>query len=66
MLDIQFVRENPQLVQEKSKQKGYEIDIQQLLGFDTKRRELQQQIDQLRRERNRIAESMKGEGHLTT
>ncbi len=60
MLDIQFVRENPQLVQEKSKQKGYEIDIQQLLGFDTKRRELQQQIDQLRRERNRIAESMKG------
>lgn len=60
MLDIQFIRENPGLVQEKSKQKGYDIDIQQLLGFDTKRRELLQQVDELRRERNEIADSMKG------
>lgn len=60
MLDIQFIRENPELVQEKSKQKGYDVDIQQLLGFDTKRREMQQQIDALRRERNEIADSMKG------
>lgn len=60
MLDIQFVRENPELVQEKSKQKGYDIDVQQLLGFDGKRRELQQQVDELRQQRNEIAESMKG------
>lgn len=60
MLDIQFIRENPELVQEKSRQKGYEVDIQQLLGFDTKRRELQQQVDELRRKRNEIADSMKG------
>ncbi len=60
MLDIQFIRENPELVQEKSKQKGYDIDIQQLLGFDEKRRELQQQVDGLRQERNEIADSMKG------
>lgn len=60
MLDIQFIRENPGIVQEKSKQKGYDVDVQQLLGFDAKRRELQQQVDELRRERNEIADSMKG------
>ncbi len=60
MLDIQFIRENPQLVKEKSRQKGYDIDIEQLLGFDKKRRELQNQIDILRQERNKIADSMKG------
>ncbi len=60
MLDIQFIRENPKLVQEKSKQKGYDVDVGQLLGFDGKRRELQQQTEELRRQRNEIAESMKG------
>jgi seryl-tRNA synthetase len=60
MLDIQFIREHPELVQEKSKQKGYDVDIQQLLGFDGKRRELQQQVEELRRQRNEIADSMKG------
>jgi seryl-tRNA synthetase len=61
MLDIQFIRENSELVREKSKQKGYDIDVQQLLGFDVKRRELQQEVEALRRERNEIAESMKGQ-----
>jgi len=59
MLDIQLIRENPKLVQEKSKQKGYDIDIEQLLGFDTKRRDLQNQVEDLRRERNSIASKMK-------
>ncbi len=60
MLDIQFIRENPELVAEKSKQKGYEVDIQQLLGFDSKRRELLVAIEAHRRKRNEIAESIKG------
>src|SRR5574338_220457 len=59
MIDIQLIRDNPQLVAEKAKQKGYDVDIQQLLGFDEKRRELQQQVEVLRRERNEIAESTK-------
>ncbi len=61
MLDIQFIRENPELVREKSKQKGYDIDIEQLLGFDKKRRELQVVVEDLRRQRNEVAESMKGQ-----
>ncbi len=61
MLDIQFVRDNPELVAEKAKQKGYDVDIQQLLGFDQKRRELLQKVEELRRERNEIADGMKGQ-----
>ncbi len=60
MLDIQYIRDNPELVAEKSKQKGYDVDVTQLLGFDRERRDLQTQVDQLRQERNEIASSMKG------
>lgn len=60
MIDIQYIRENPELVREKAKQKGYDVDIDQLLGFDGKRRELQGQVDELRHQRNEIADSMKG------
>jgi seryl-tRNA synthetase len=61
MLDIQFVRNNPDLVAEKSKQKGYEVDVQQLLGFDTERRELLQQVEDLRQQRNQLAAQTKGQ-----
>jgi seryl-tRNA synthetase len=61
MLDIQFIRDNAELVQEKSKQKGYDVDIQQLLGFDTKRLEMLRKVEDLRRQRNEVAESMKGQ-----
>lgn len=60
MLDIQFIRDNPELVAEKSKQKNYEVDIPALLKVDEDRRVLMQQIDQLRQRRNEIATSMKG------
>ncbi len=61
MLDIQFIRDNPELVTEKSKQKGYEVDIQQLLGFDKERRELTQQAEDLRRQRNELTAQTKGQ-----
>lgn len=49
------------MVAEKSRQKGYDIDVEQLLGFDKERRELQGQVDSLRQERNEIAASMNGQ-----
>lgn len=61
MLDIQFIRDNPQFVAEKSRQKGYDVDIQQLLGFDGERRELLQQVEELRRQRNELTEQTKGQ-----
>ena len=61
MLDIQFIRENADLVAEKSRQKGYEIDVQQLLGFDKERVELLQHVEELRRQRNEQAGQTKGQ-----
>ncbi|MCX6805847.1 MAG: serine--tRNA ligase [Patescibacteria group bacterium] len=60
MIDIQFIRDNPELVQQNSAKKGYEVDIEQLLGFDSKRRELLGVVEDLRMQRNQIADSMKG------
>lgn len=61
MLDIQFIRDNPDLVAEKSRQKGYDVDVQQLLGFDKERRELLQQVEDLRRQRNELTAATKGQ-----
>lgn len=61
MLDIRFIRENAELVAEKSKQKGYDVDIQQLLGFDDKRRELLKKVEDLRQKRNELSEAANGQ-----
>lgn len=61
MLDIQFIRDNPELVAEKSKQKNIDVDITQLLGFDSERRELLQQVEELRRQRNDLNSQAKGQ-----
>jgi seryl-tRNA synthetase len=60
MLDIQFIRDNPDLVSEKSTQKGYPVDIPQLLELDGRRKTRITQIDELRRRRNEQAASAKG------
>jgi len=62
MLDIRYVRENPERVKEFSKQKGYDIDVDRVLSLDEERRELQQKVDELRTERNSIADAMKKSG----
>ena len=55
MLDIQFIRDNAQLVAEKSAQKGYHVEIPALLDLDKQRRAWQTSIEELRQERNRLA-----------
>lgn len=57
MLDIQFIRDNSELVKEKSKQKGYDVDLDQLLGFDGERKSLLSEAEDLRRKRNELAKS---------
>lgn len=59
MLDIRFIRENPELVAEKSKQKGYKVNIQKLLGLDENRRKLIAKIELLRAARNELADKLK-------
>ena len=56
MLDIKFIRDNPKLVEEKAKQKGYPVDIQKLLKVDEERRKLIEEVDKLRSKRKDAAE----------
>ncbi len=61
MLDIRYIRENADRVQESAKNKGYnDVSIARLLDTDEQRRQLQQQVDELRTQRNEIASQMKG------
>lgn len=61
MLDIRFIRENADKVQQNTEQKGYKnLSVQKLLELDDSRRELQQQADELREKRNANAAKMKG------
>ena len=59
MLDIQFVRDNPEKVREKSLQKGYDIDVDSLLELDSERRSVLTELESLRAERNSLSDQMK-------
>lgn len=60
MIDIQVIRDNPELVKTKTQQKGYDIDVDRLLQLDSERKELLSQVEALRQRRNENAEKMKG------
>ena len=60
MLDIRFIRDNSDRVQQNAQQKGYDVSISTLLELDAKKRELQQRVEELREQRNKISAQMKG------
>jgi len=55
MLDLQFIRDNQDLVERSAQAKGYKVDIAQALQLDDERRKLIAQADELRRQRNQLA-----------
>jgi seryl-tRNA synthetase len=60
MLDINFIRDNLELVKTTSKNKRSNIDLDQLLAIDTKRREFISQVEQIRQQRNELTKDIKG------
>lgn len=60
MLDIKFIRENPDVVKGAAKNKGVDVDVDRLLIVDGEVAKLKQRLDDLRQKRNQNAESMKG------
>lgn len=60
MLDIRYIRENAQAVQENARRKGYDVNVEEVLRWDKTKRQLQQQADELRNRRNDISSRMKG------
>jgi seryl-tRNA synthetase len=52
MIDIQLIRDNPELVANKSAQKGYEVDVAKIVELDAQYRESLKEVEGLRAERN--------------
>lgn len=52
MLDLDFVRENPDAVKDAISKKGLKIDLDKFLSIDQKRRDLVIEIDSLRKRQN--------------
>ena len=60
MLDVKFIRENLELVEKSTREKGYKINIKEVLELDDARKEVLSKVEALRQERNEIAAKMKG------
>jgi len=59
MLDIRFIRENPSVVKENCKNRGYDAeDVDEILSLDEKWRILKKQDDDLRAERNKVSKEI--------
>lgn len=59
MIDIQILRDNPELVKQKSANKQVEVDPDKILALDVERRDLLRQVESLRQKRNEISAKMK-------
>jgi len=59
MLDVQFIRDNPEAVKKAVRDKRVGADVDALLAVDTKRRELLQEIESLRGEKNAVNDAIK-------
>lgn len=59
MLDINYIRQNTELVKHSAREKGYSVDIDQLISIDDDRKSLLKQVENLRESRNKISAQMK-------
>lgn len=55
MLDLQFIREQPEKVRQASQAKNVAVDIDRLLALEAERLELKGRLDELNRQRNELA-----------
>lgn len=59
MIDIGEIRENPERFKQAVTNKGIDLDIDQLLEVDARRRTIGKEVNDLREQRNRISEQVK-------
>ncbi|MDP4010418.1 MAG: serine--tRNA ligase, partial [Candidatus Spechtbacteria bacterium] len=71
MLDIEYIRNNPEKIEKGSKNKGISVDIEKLLELDKKYKKALQDAESLRAQRNEITKLLSSdlgvdqrEGHL--
>ncbi len=60
MLDVKFIRDNLALVEKSAKEKGYKIDVSEVVRLDDERKNVLAEVEVLRAKRNEVAGKMKG------
>jgi len=58
MLDIKFIRQNTELVRKKMLERGQEMDMAPFLNLDTRRRDILQEVEKLRSDRNTVSKDI--------
>lgn len=58
MLDIKFIRENPEVVKDAVRKKAMAVDIDRILELDKKRRETLRSVEHLRAEHNKVSQEI--------
>jgi seryl-tRNA synthetase len=64
MLDITFIRNNPELIKEGILKKRMKMDLDELLSVDEEVRKLRTEVENLRAERNRLSKEIPKLGGL--
>lgn len=60
MIDIQLLRENPELVKQAAEKKGYTVDVERLQELDSRRRDLLMKVESERAAKNEHANFIAG------
>ena len=58
MLDIKYIRENPEIVKEGIKNKNEKDTVDQILNLDKQRRDLLQKAEELKAQRNKVSQEI--------
>jgi len=58
MLDIKFIRENSELIQEGAKKKRLSFDVSKLVEVDDKRKMISQSLEERRAKQNKVSEEV--------
>src|SRR3989339_1330092 len=66
MLDIKFIRENKEAVEENAKNRGASVDIDKILSLDKQRRKIIVQVEALRANQNKASDEIAKEKEPAT
>lgn len=58
MIDIQSLRANPEAIRENLRRRQVEVDLDRLLALDERRSRLIQELDNIRKDRNQVADQV--------
>ena len=62
MIDVQLLRDNPDVVRDAVEKKGYDINVDEFLELDKQRRSLQQELDSVRSSQKSISDKIAKSG----